>query len=162
MNSILIDDNTAIWLNHNLCLTILAYFQGLLYRSVELLTLFLWLVGKIFHSLASEHRQIEGQGERLVCSIQTTDNPFSVIDCCTRAVLLRRLTGYNRILRRISCDKLHIVPCCRQALQPVQFPLRNILKIVRIETNTVYAALIGDSGCHLEDITCIALMAALV
>ena len=45
---------------------------------------------------------------------------------------------------------------------PVVYEDSLCLLYTSIETNTVYAALIGDSGCHLEDITCIALMAALV
>lgn len=105
-NSRLFDDDTAIRLNHDLCLTVLSNLQGFLDRSEELLTLLLWLVGEISHGLACKHRQVEGQGKRLVCSIQTANKPFACRKSCTRTVQIASLASYYRILRRITAINL--------------------------------------------------------
>ena len=99
-----------------------------------------------------EHRQVEGECQRLFEGVEACDVPFAV----------STLAGEDDVAAGITVDETCFLPGGGKATQEVQFELRQLVEVVRLDGDTLHGGLHDDARGHLEDVRRVARMTALV
>ena len=133
----LLDDEAAVRLDGDLRTALLVNLNsgdcGLAGRLVDV----------VAEGLAGgEHRQVEGERQRLFEGIETCDVPLAV---CS-------LTGEYDVAARVAVDEARLLPGSGKAAQEVQFELRQFVKVVRLDGDALHGGLHDEARGEFEDV----------
>ena len=129
-DSFLLYDEASVRLDGDLCTTFLVDLKrgerGLASLRVDI----------ILECLAwGEHRQIEGECQRLLQSIEACDVPFPI----------HRFAGKDDVAPRIAVDEACFLPCRGQLTQEIHLELRQFCQVIWLHSYALNGGLHDDA-----------------